>query len=39
MRLEMDVQERDRYGRVLAYVYFGGMMINAEAIAPYQNSP
>ncbi|MEX2571026.1 MAG: thermonuclease family protein, partial [Gemmatimonadota bacterium] len=30
-RLEMDVQERDRYGRILAYVYDSeGSMINAE---------
>lgn len=26
--LEMDVQERDQYGRILAYVYIGGKMFN-----------
>jgi micrococcal nuclease len=26
--LELDVQERDRYGRILAYVYFNGIMFN-----------
>lgn len=33
VRLELDVQERDRYGRLLAYVYVGDMMINAELVA------
>ena len=33
MRVELDVQERDRYGRLLAYVYLGDMMINAELVA------
>lgn len=33
VRLELDVQERDRYGRLLAYVYVGDMMINAELLA------
>ena len=33
VRLELDVQERDRYGRLLAYVSFGDMMINAELVA------
>lgn len=33
VRLELDVQERDRYGRLLAYVYFGDMIINAELVA------
>jgi micrococcal nuclease len=33
VRLELDVQERDRYGRLLAYVYFGDMMVNAELVA------
>ncbi|MCI0460400.1 MAG: thermonuclease family protein, partial [Gemmataceae bacterium] len=28
-----DVQERDRYGRLLAYVYLGDMMVNAEMVA------
>jgi endonuclease YncB( thermonuclease family) len=26
--LELDVQERDKYGRILAYVYVGGQMYN-----------
>jgi micrococcal nuclease len=33
VRLELDVQERDGYGRLLAYVYLGDMMINAEMVA------
>jgi len=32
VRLEMDVQERDRYGRLLAYVYVGNLMVNAELV-------
>jgi micrococcal nuclease len=32
VRLEMDVQARDRYGRVLAYVWIGDVMINAELV-------
>lgn len=28
VELELDVQERDRYGRLLAYVYIDGQMIN-----------
>ena len=32
VRLEMDVQERDRYGRLLAYVWVGEMMVNAELV-------
>ncbi len=31
-RLELDVQERDRYRRLLAYVWVGGVMINAELV-------
>lgn len=32
-RLEFDVQERDRYGRLLAYVYLpDGRMVNAEIL-------
>ena len=31
-RLELDVQERDRYGRLLAYVWIGDLMINAELV-------
>jgi micrococcal nuclease len=33
VRLELDVQERDRYGRLLAYVYVGNVMVNAELVA------
>jgi len=33
VRLELDVQERDRYGRLLAYVYVGDIMVNAELVA------
>jgi len=33
VRLELDVQERDRYGRLLAYVYVGEMMVNEEMVA------
>lgn len=32
VRLELDVQERDRYGRLLAYVWVGEVMINAELV-------
>lgn len=32
VRLELDVQERDRYGRLLAYVWVGDLMINAEPV-------
>lgn len=32
VRLELDVQERDRYGRLLAYVWVGEHMINAELV-------
>ena len=32
VRLELDVQERDRYGRLLAYVWVGQVMINAELV-------
>jgi endonuclease YncB( thermonuclease family) len=31
VRLELDVHERDRYGRLLAYVYVGDTMVNAES--------
>lgn len=31
--LEMDVQERDRYGRVLAYVWLNGKLVNEQLIA------
>jgi micrococcal nuclease len=33
VRLELDVQERDKYSRLLAYVYVGDMMVNAELVA------
>lgn len=33
VRLELDVQERDRYGRLLAYVWVAGTMINAELVS------
>jgi micrococcal nuclease len=33
VRLELDVQERDRYGRLLAYVYVGDIMVNEELVA------
>jgi len=32
VRLELDVQSRDRYGRLLAYVWLGDTMINAELV-------
>jgi micrococcal nuclease len=32
VRLELDVQERDRYRRLLAYVYVGDKMVNAELV-------
>lgn len=32
VRLEFDVQERDRYGRLLAYVYVDGTLVNAELV-------
>lgn len=32
VRLELDVQERDRHGRLLAYVWVGPTMINAELV-------
>jgi micrococcal nuclease len=32
VRLELDVQTRDRYGRLLAYVWVGDTMINAELV-------
>ncbi len=33
VRLELDVQEQDRYRRLLAYVYVGDMLVNAELVA------
>lgn len=32
VRLELDVQERDRHGRLLAYVWVGEVMVNAELV-------
>ncbi|HXG02413.1 MAG TPA: thermonuclease family protein [Candidatus Binatia bacterium] len=32
VRLELDVQERDRHGRLLAYVWIGDLMVNAELV-------
>ena len=32
VRLELDVQTRDRYGRLLAYVWVGDTMVNAELV-------
>ena len=32
VRLDFDVQGRDRYGRLLAYVWIDGVMINAELV-------
>lgn len=32
VRLELDVQTRDRYGRLLAYVWVGDVMVNAELV-------
>ena len=31
--LELDVQERDKYGRILAYVYLDGEMVNKKLLA------
>ena len=32
LRLEYDVETRDRFGRLLAYVYVGDVMVNAELV-------
>ena len=32
VRLELDARERDRYGRLLAYVWVGETMVNAELV-------
>lgn len=32
VRLELDLQTRDRYGRLLAYVWVGPLMVNAELV-------
>ncbi len=33
VRLETDIEERDAYGRLLAYVYVGTVMVNARLVA------
>lgn len=33
VRVEMDVSERDQYGRILAYVYLGDEMVNEMLVA------
>jgi micrococcal nuclease len=33
VRLELDAQERDKYGRLLAYVYLGATMVNADLVS------
>ena len=32
VQLELDVQERDKYGRILAYVYLDGKMVNKKLL-------
>ena len=32
VRLELDVRTRDRHGRLLAYVFVGDLMVNAELV-------
>ena len=32
VRLELDVRVRDQYGRLLAYVWVGDLMVNAELV-------
>lgn len=32
VQLELDVQARDRHGRLLAYVWVGDLMVNAELV-------
>ena len=32
VRLELDVRARDQYGRLLAYVWVGDLMVNAELV-------
>ena len=32
VRLDYDAEARDRYGRLLAYVYRGDLLVNAELI-------
>ncbi|MFH1791814.1 MAG: thermonuclease family protein [Candidatus Omnitrophota bacterium] len=32
VRLEFDIEPRDRYGRLLAYVYAGDVFVNAELV-------
>ncbi|HEY3065306.1 MAG TPA: thermonuclease family protein [Methylomirabilota bacterium] len=33
VRLELDVRSHDRYGRLLAYVWVGDVMVNAELVS------
>lgn len=33
VRLELDIRERDRYGRLLAYVWIGETMVNADLVS------
>ena len=46
VRLERDVSERDKYGRLLRYVYVDGVFVNAELVRqgyarvyPYERFP
>ena len=32
VRLEKDISEKDRYGRLLRYVYIDGTFVNAELV-------
>ncbi|MDY7989902.1 hypothetical protein UY536_03820 [Paenibacillus polymyxa] len=35
MSLELDVSERDKYGRLLAYAWIGGKMLNEMHLYPH----
>jgi micrococcal nuclease len=39
VRLEYDAEARDRYGRLLAYVYRGQLLVNAELIRQGYGKP
>jgi micrococcal nuclease len=39
VRLEYDAEARDRYGRLLAYVYRGELLVNAELIRQGYGKP
>jgi micrococcal nuclease len=39
VRLEYDAEARDRYGRLLAYVYRGDLLVNAELIREGYGKP